>query len=235
MTGPLVMVQAVFAARRAGRVPRLPAGPRGHLGRGQPQARPGPAGGARAPGPAGRGAGLARRAVGRRDRRPGRPGVHRHQPAAGRAGQRAGSGVDLARALVEVARSGTSRPQPPGRPGVADAPAAAGDPRARPSMAGAAASRASCGTAAAPRGLPGQPRGADAGRRRPARRVPVALTALATLARPAAWRSFTSGSTGAYSLTPAAWEELRQAGAAVGPVPPGAEAGAGTRHGPFGP
>jgi hypothetical protein len=31
-------------------------------------------------------------------------------------------------------------------------------------------------------------------------------------------RSFTSGSTGAYSLTPAAWEELRQAGAdAPGP------------------
>jgi hypothetical protein len=52
--------------------------------------------------------------------------------------------------------------------------------------------------------------------------VPVTLTALATLARPAAWRSLTSGGTGAYSLTPAAWEELRQAGAAVGPVPPGA-------------
>ncbi len=52
--------------------------------------------------------------------------------------------------------------------------------------------------------------------------VPVTLTALATLARPAAWQSFTRSGTGAYSLTPAAWEELRQAGAAVGPVPPGA-------------
>jgi hypothetical protein len=52
--------------------------------------------------------------------------------------------------------------------------------------------------------------------------VPVALTALATLVRPGAWRSFASGSTEAYSLTPAAWEELRQAGAAVGLGAPGA-------------
>ncbi len=35
------------------------------------------------------------------------------------------------------------------------------------------------------------------------------------LVRPAAWRSFATGSTEAYSLTPAAWEELRRAGAAV--------------------
>ena len=41
--------------------------------------------------------------------------------------------------------------------------------------------------------------------------VPVALTALATLARPAAWRYFTGSGTGAYSLTPAAWRELRKA------------------------
>ena len=52
--------------------------------------------------------------------------------------------------------------------------------------------------------------------------LPVALTALAMLLRPAAWRSFASGSTGAYSLTPAAWEQLRRAGAAVGAGPPGA-------------
>ena len=51
--------------------------------------------------------------------------------------------------------------------------------------------------------------------------VPVALTALATLIRPAAWRYFAGGSTGAYSLTPAAWEELRRAAAVVVPGLPG--------------
>ena len=51
--------------------------------------------------------------------------------------------------------------------------------------------------------------------------VPVALTALATLIRPAAWRYFAGGSTGAYSLTPAAWEELRRAAATVGAGLPG--------------
>ena len=51
--------------------------------------------------------------------------------------------------------------------------------------------------------------------------LPVALTALATLVRPAAWRYFTGGSAGAYSLTPAAWEELRRAAAAVGAGLPG--------------
>ncbi len=51
--------------------------------------------------------------------------------------------------------------------------------------------------------------------------VPVALTALATLIRPSAWRYLAGGSTGAYSLTPAAWEELRRAAAAVGPGLPG--------------
>ena len=82
------------------------------------------------------------------------------------------SGVDLARALVEVARSGTSRPQPPGQPGVADAPAAAGDPGRGPAWRAARRRARAAGRAAAPRGLPGQPRGADAGRRRPARRGP---------------------------------------------------------------
>ena len=51
--------------------------------------------------------------------------------------------------------------------------------------------------------------------------LPVALTALAMVVRPAAWRSFANGSTGAYSLTPAAWEELRRADTAVGAGPPG--------------
>jgi hypothetical protein len=38
--------------------------------------------------------------------------------------------------------------------------------------------------------------------------LPVAIIALAALVRPAAWRYFTSGSTGAYSLTPDAWRQL---------------------------
>jgi len=40
-------------------------------------------------------------------------------------------------------------------------------------------------------------------------------------AGPAAWRYLAGGSTGAYSLTPAAWEELRRAAATVGPRLPG--------------
>ncbi len=128
------------------------------------------------------------------------------------------SGVDLARALVEVARSGTSRPQPPGQPGVRTH-------QLLLAILGAAQHGGRRGVARELRdGLLHRgdyrgsreeltPGGGDllAG-------VPVTLTALATLARPAAWRSFTSGSTGAYSLTPAAWEELRQAGAAAGRV-----------------
>jgi hypothetical protein len=34
------------------------------------------------------------------------------------------------------------------------------------------------------------------------------MAALATLIRPAAWRHFTSGSVGAYALTPAAWHHI---------------------------
>ena len=122
------------------------------------------------------------------------------------------SGVDLTRALVEVARSGTSRPQPPGQPGVRTH-------QLLLAILGAAQHGGRRGVARELRdGLLHRgdyrdsreeltPGGGDllAG-------VPVTLTALATLARPAAWRSFTSGSTGAYSLTPAAWEELRQRG-----------------------
>lgn len=40
--------------------------------------------------------------------------------------------------------------------------------------------------------------------------APIALTVLATLIRPGAWRHFTSGSVDAYSLTPAAWHLISQ-------------------------
>ena len=93
-----------FRTRRARRVPRLRAGPRGRRGRGQPQARPGPAARAGAHGRAGRDPGLARRAVRGHDPRAGRAAVHRHQPAAGRSrSTHWPRGVDLVRALIEVA------------------------------------------------------------------------------------------------------------------------------------
>ena len=56
VAGPLVMVQSVFARGELVAWHACQAGPRGRLGWGQPQAQPGPAGGARAPGPAGCGA-----------------------------------------------------------------------------------------------------------------------------------------------------------------------------------
>ena len=57
--------------------------------------------------------------------------------------------------------------------------------------------------------------------------LPVTVTALATLIRPAAWRHFVGGSAGAYSLSPAAWRQIRQAadgGPGAGmPGPPSGE------------
>jgi len=118
------------------------------------------------------------------------------------------SGVDLTGALVQVALTGTSRPQPDGTPGARThqlllavlGPAQRGRRRdvAR-ELADAALRRGSYrdsreeltpvrGDLLAP--------------------VPVAVTALATLAWPPAWRRFVGGSAGAYALTPAAWGEL---------------------------
>ena len=144
-------------------------------------------------------------------------------------------GVDLVRALVEVARSGTSRPQPPGQPGVRTH-------QLLLAILGAAQHGGRRGVARELRdGLLHRgdyrgsreeltPGGGDvlAG-------VPVALTALAVLVRPAAWRSFASGSTGAYSLTPAAWEELRRGRRRGWPGRAGRlRLGQGTHYGPFG-
>ena len=64
------------------------------------------------------------------------------------------SGVDLVRALVEVARSGTSRPQPPGSRACGPI-SCCWRSWARPSTAGAAASRASCGTGCCTAGTTG--------------------------------------------------------------------------------
>jgi ATP-grasp domain len=121
------------------------------------------------------------------------------------------SGVDLVRALVEVATSGTSRPQPDGQPGARThqlllAVLGAAQRGSRRDVArelrDAAVGRGS---------YRGSREELTPVRRDPLAPLPVAVTALATLARPAAWRHFSGGSTGAYSLTPAAWQQIREA------------------------
>jgi hypothetical protein len=118
------------------------------------------------------------------------------------------SGVDLVRAMVEVARSGASRPQRAGRPGVRThqlllAVLGAAEQGGRREVV------REVGHAMTHRGdyrasrEELTPPGGD-----PLAVLPVAVTALATLIRPALGRYFTSGSTGAYSLTPDAWRQL---------------------------
>ena len=64
------------------------------------------------------------------------------------------------------------------------------------------------------------------GRGDPLAPLPVLAIALATLIRPDAWRYFVGGSAGAYSLTPAAWRQIRQAAdGSPGPVAPGPPSG----------
>jgi hypothetical protein len=130
------------------------------------------------------------------------------------------SGTDLAGALVEVALSGTSRPQPDGAPGVRThqlllavlgAAQHGGRRDVARELADATLRRGSYRDSREEL----TPGGGD-----PLARVPVAVAALATLAWPPAWRHFVGGSAGAYSLTPAAWSELtRTARALVAPGP----------------
>jgi biotin carboxylase len=121
------------------------------------------------------------------------------------------SGVDLTGALVQVALTGRSRPQPDGTPGA----------RTHQLLL------AVLGTAQRGRRRDVARELADAALRRGSYRdsreeltpvrgdllapVPVAVAALATLAWPPAWRRFVGGSAGAYALTPAAWGELTEA------------------------
>jgi hypothetical protein len=121
------------------------------------------------------------------------------------------SGVDLVRALVEVARSGPVQPQFGGRPGVRThqlllAMLGAAQHGGRRDVARElrdAVLRRGDYQGSREELTPG---GGDllAG-------LPVAVAGLATLIRPAAWRYFTSGSTSAYSLTPDAWRQLTAA------------------------
>jgi hypothetical protein len=144
------------------------------------------------------------------------------------------SGVDLTRALVEVACTGTSRPQPPARPGERThqlllAVLGAAQHGGRREIA------RELGTALARRGdYRGSreeltPCGGD-----PLAALPVVLTAAATLAWPAAWQRFTGGSVGTYSLTPAAWQALtacHAAGAGAAGASHGRGAGTTARSG----
>lgn len=124
------------------------------------------------------------------------------------------SGVDLLGALVEVARSGASAPQPPGVPGprthqalIAILGAAASSGRRRDILRELlhAVSRTGHYRHSAEELTPVHWAGAAID---PVTMVPLVAAAAATLIRPAAWQRFSAGATGAYSLSPAAWRAL---------------------------
>ena len=136
------------------------------------------------------------------------------------------SGVDLAGALVAVARHGSGRPQPAAVPGA----------RTHQLLLAVLGAAQQGGRRDVARELVhavlhrGEYRGSreelTPGRGDPLAPLPVTVTALATLIRPAAWRHFVGGSAGAYSLTPAAWRQILQAadggpGAGAPGPPPG--------------
>jgi hypothetical protein len=122
-------------------------------------------------------------------------------------------GVDLAGALVEVARSGSAAPRPTAVPGA----------RTHQLLLAVLGAAQRGGRRDVARELiqgvlrRGEYRDSreelTPGRGDPLAPLPVVATALATLIRPDAWRHFVGGSAGAYSLTPAAWSELTRAGA----------------------
>jgi glutathione synthase/RimK-type ligase-like ATP-grasp enzyme len=122
------------------------------------------------------------------------------------------SGVDLTGALVEVARSGSSRvPRPTAAPGA----------RTHQLLLAVLGAAHQGGRRAVARELVhavlhrGEYRGSreelTPGRGDPLAPLPVVVIALATLIRPEVWRRFVGGSAGAYSLTPAAWRQIRRA------------------------
>ncbi|HEX3305052.1 MAG TPA: hypothetical protein VHS32_02270, partial [Streptosporangiaceae bacterium] len=140
------------------------------------------------------------------------------------------SGVDLAEALVEVARAparssarpGSVRPQPAAVPGA----------RTHQLLLAVLGAAHQGGRRAVARELVravlhrGEYRGSreelTPGRGDPLAPLPVPVIALATLIRPEAWRRFVGASAGAYSLTPAAWRQIRRAAeSGPGAVAPG--------------
>ena len=141
------------------------------------------------------------------------------------------SGVDLAGALVEVARaparSGSVQPQPTAVPGA----------RTHQLLLAVLGAAHQGGRRAVARELVhavlhrGEYRASreelTPGRGDPLAPLPVMVIALATLIRVDAWRHFVGGSAGAYSLTPAAWRQIRRAAdggpGAGAPGPPSSE------------
>lgn len=130
------------------------------------------------------------------------------------------SGVDLVGTLVEVAKSGTGARQPAGTPGVQTHQAllallgvAAQTGRRRDILRDllCAVTRSGDYRHSAEELTPVRWAGAGAD---PVTAIPVIAAALATLVRPAAWRHFAAGATSAYSLTPAAWRTLLDEAAA---------------------
>jgi hypothetical protein len=134
-------------------------------------------------------------------------------------------GVDLVRALVEVATAGTSRAQPNGRPGA----------RTHQLLLAVLGAAQRGGRRDVARELVhamlhrGDYRGSreelTPGHGDLLAPLPVTVTGLATLIRPAAWRHFVGGSAGAYSLTPAAWRQISQAAGGPGAEAPGPPSG----------
>jgi len=125
-------------------------------------------------------------------------------------------GVDLVRALVEVATAGTSRAQPDGRPGARThqlllAVLGAAQRGGRRDVARELVdAMLHCGD------YRGSREELTPGRGDLLAPLPVTVIGLAMLIRPAAWRHFVGGSAGAYSLTPAAWSELTRAWVSTG-------------------
>ena len=140
------------------------------------------------------------------------------------------SGVDLAGAMVEVARAPARAPARSGsvRPQSAAVPGA----RTHQLLLAVLGAAHQGGRRAVARELVhavlhrGDYRGSreelTPGRGDPLAPLPVLVIALATLIRPDAWRHFVGGSAGAYSLTPAAWRQIRRAAnGGPGAVAPG--------------
>ena len=138
-------------------------------------------------------------------------------------------GVDLAGALVEVARPGSARSR-------ARQPAAVPAARTHQLLLAVLGAAQQGGRRDVARELVhavlhrGEYRDSreelTPGRGDPLAPLPVLAIALATLIRPDAWRYFVGGSAGAYSLTPAAWRQIRQAAdGSPGPVAPGPPSG----------
>jgi hypothetical protein len=124
-------------------------------------------------------------------------------------------GVDLAGALAETARapagSGSVQPQPAAVPGA---------PTHQLLLAVLGAAQQGGRRAVARELVQAMLRRGDyrgsreeltPGRGDPLAPLPVMVIALAILIRPDEWRRFVGGSASAYSLTPAAWRQLRRA------------------------